>query len=167
MTGQKDRRNSQIVIESTLTRKMYAYILLHLGIRSWVFILLVAVLAYLVWMSIRSGNYSLLAIYASLMVVIYVGAVLVSVMSRKTRRAYIPVKYTFNESGVVKETAASRQTLKWNAFVRWRRVGAYYLIYTTKRSFFVIPKAKIPEGKITAFENLLSRGIIKRQSRLR
>jgi hypothetical protein len=168
MTGQQNRgRASQIVIESALTRKMYAWILLLLGIRSWVFVLLTAVFLYLVWMSINSGNFSLLIIYASLMVLIYVGAVLFSVMSRKNRRAYSPVKYIFDESKVVKETATSSQTIKWNSFVRWRAIGVYYLIYMTKRSFFVIPKAKIPEGKIEIFENLLRRGIVKKQARLR
>jgi len=168
MTRQQSRNGtSQIVVESALTRQMYARILILLGIRSWVFILLAAVLVYLIWLSINSGSYSLLVIYASLMVVIYLGAILFSVLSRKSQRAYAPVKYKFNESGVVKETAASSQTLKWNAFVRWRKIGAYYLIYMSKRSFFVIPKAKIPGGKITAFENLLSRGIVKKQTRLR
>jgi hypothetical protein len=166
MTGQQNRiRTSQIVVESALTRKMYAWILFLLGIRSWVFVLLAAVLVYVVWMSINSGNYSLLAIYASLLVVVYAGAILFSVLSRKTRSAYVGVKYTFSEYGVLKETAATSQTLKWNAFVRWRKIGAYYLIYMTKRSFFVIPKVKIPEGKNDTFENLLRRGIVKRQVR--
>jgi hypothetical protein len=168
MTKQGDRGASQIVIESTLTRPMYAWILLLLGIRSWIFVILSVVFIYLLWMSITSGSYhSLLVIYAALMVAIYAGAILFSVMSRKTRKAYIPVKYTFNESVVVKQTAATSQVLKWSMFVRWRKVGAYYLIYMTKRSFFVIPKAKIPEGKESAFENLLSRSIIKKRSRLR
>ena len=163
MTRQQNRsKSSQIVIESTLTRAMYARILLLLGVRSWGFVLLAAVLLYLVWMSTATGNYSPLAIYASLLVLIYGGAILVSVMAKKNRRAFSPVRYTFDESRVVKETVTSSQTLNWDAFVRWRKVGAHYLIYMSKRSFFVIPRTRVPEGKVAAFEDLLSQRILKK-----
>ncbi len=155
---------SPIVIESALTRSMYARILLLLGMRSWGFILLVALFLYLTWWSINIGNYSLLSIYAGLLVLIYGGAVLVSVYTKKNRGAYIPVKYTFDASGVKKETANRVQTQKWDSFLRWRKIGAYYLIYGTKRSFFVIPKSMIPQGKSDLFEGLLSRNIVKRSS---
>jgi len=156
-----------IVIESALTKSMYARILLLLGIRSWGFVILMAVFLYLIWWSINLGNYSLLTIYAGLLVLIYGGAVLVSVFTKKNRGAYIPVKYTFDNSGVKKETANRTQTQKWDAFLRWRKIGAYYLIYGAKRSFFVIPKSRIPGRKVDLFENLLSRNIVKRTSRLR
>jgi hypothetical protein len=168
MTRQQSRNGpSQIVIESTLTRPMYALILLLLGIRSWGFVLLIGVLVYLIWMSVNGGTYTILVIYIALIVAIYGGAILYSVIAKKNRRAFMPVKYTFDRSGVVKETASSSQTLKWNAFVKWRKIGAYYLIYMSKRSFFVIPKAKIPVGKINNFENVLSQGIVKKQPRVR
>jgi predicted membrane protein len=138
---------------------MYAHILFLLGIRSWGFVLLMTVLIYLVWMSINSNNYTILAIYASLIVLIYGGAILFSVVAKKNRRAFIPVKYTFDRSEVVKETASSSQTLKWNVFHHWRKIGPYYLIYMTKRSFFVIPKVRIPEEQMNRFESLLSQGI--------
>jgi hypothetical protein len=163
MTAQQNRsRASQIVIESTLTRGMYTRILLLLGVRSWGFVLLAAVFVYLLWMSTTSGNYSQLVIYATLLVLVYVGAVLVSVMAKKNRRAYSSVKYTFDKSRVLKETATSSQILRWDAFIRWRKIGAYYLIYMSKRSFFVIPKTRIPEGKVVAFENLLTQGILRK-----
>jgi hypothetical protein len=60
---------------------------------------------------------------------------------------------------VVKATATTRQPVNWSAVWKWRKMGAYYLIYMTKRSFFVIPKARIPEGRIADFEVLLSRKI--------
>ncbi len=167
MSRQGNRSNFlPIVIESALTRSMYARILLLLGIRSWGFVILAAVLLYLVWWSINLGNFSLLAIYAGLLVLIYGGAVLVSVYTKKNRGAYIPVKYTFDASGVKKETANRSQTQKWESFLRWRKIGSYYLIYGAKRSFFVIPESRIPEGKGDIFESLLSRNIMKKQFRL-
>jgi hypothetical protein len=83
---------SQIVIDSALTKSMYAWILLMLGVRSWGFGLLVAVLAFLIYTSVQTGQYSLLMIYVSLLVAIYCGAVLFSVLAKKNRRAYMPVK---------------------------------------------------------------------------
>jgi len=143
---------------------MYARILLLLGIRSWGFVLLAAVVVYLAWIGTTGGDYSLLVIYVSLLVLIYGGAVLVSVLAKKNRRAYSPVRYTFDDSQVVKEAATSRQTLGWDAFVKWRKIGAYYLIYMSKRSFFVIPRAMIPEGRSAAFESLLSQKIKAKRS---
>ena len=128
--------------------------------------LLFAVLIYLIWRSVSGGDYSLLWIYVALLVAIYGGAVLVSVLAKKNRRAYFPVKYTFDDSGVVKESGASRQKIDWVAFVRWRKIGAFYLIYQNKRSFFVVPKARIPASDVPAFETLLSRNIVRRRSGL-
>ena len=146
MAQQQSRsRVSKIVVESALTRPMYARILLLLGIRSWGFVILAAVFLYLIWWSIDIGSYSLLAIYAGLLILIYGGAVLVSVLAKKNRRAYSPIKYTFEESGVTKETAKVSQSFKWNSFIRWRKIGSYFLIYGSKRSFFVIPESKIPK----------------------
>jgi len=153
-----------IVVESALTRKMYAWILLMLGIRSWGFVLLAAVLGFLAWTAATTGTYTLLIIYVCLLVGVYGGAVLVSVVSRKNRRAYAPVKYTFEESAVFKESANTSQTLRWDAFVRWRKIGAYYLIYQNKRSFFVVPKARIPEGRADRFESLLARKVVRKRT---
>jgi len=165
MTKQDTRsRTSQVIVESALTRKMYAWILLMLGIRSWGFVLLVAILGFLVWTAATTGTYTLLIIYVCGLVAIYGGAVLVSVVAKKNRRAYAPVKYTFDESSVIKETVAMRQMLRWETFVRWRKIGAYDLIYQTKRGFFVIPRARIPEGKADWFEALLARKIVRKRA---
>jgi hypothetical protein len=164
---QKRSRVSKIVVENTLTRSMYARILFLLGVRSWGFVLMVAVFLFLVWWSIVDiGDYTLLAIYAGLLILIYGGAVLVSVLAKKNRRAYSPIKYTFEESGVTKETAKVSQSFKWNSFIRWRKIGSYFLIYASKRSFFVIPESKIPKEQVGWFENLLSRNIVQKRSRL-
>ena len=166
MTQQANRKISRLLIESTLTRSMYARVLLLLGVRSWGFMLLAAVFLYLTWWSIDIGSYTLLAIYAGLLVLIYGGAVLVSVVAKKNRRAYFPVKYTFEESGVTKETASVKQSFKWSSFVRWRKIGSYFLIYASKRSFFVIPESKISKAEVIWFQSLLGRNIVKRSSRL-
>lgn len=170
-TQQAARRNEgvkgpPIVVESTLTKPMYGRILLWLGIRSWGFALLAGVAVFLGWTSVTRNDYTLFVIYVGALVAIYGGAVLASVFSKGSRGAYIPVKYTFDESRVVKETAAKSQTLGWNAFVRWRKIGAYYLIYMSRRSFFVIPKAKVPQARVAAFEGLLQRKIIVRRRRI-
>jgi hypothetical protein len=159
-------KSQGIAIESALTRRMYAWILLLLGVRSWGFVLLCAVLFYLIWRSVIGGDYTLLWIYTGLLVAIYGGAVLVSVMAKKNRRAFSPVRYTFDASGVSKQTGASNQRLNWSAFVRWRKLGSYYLIYQTKRSFFVVPEAKIPAGRSTDFEVLLKQNVLSRRARL-
>jgi YcxB-like protein len=156
-------RGSRIVVESALTRQTYGGILLLLGLRSWGFGILVAILVFLVWLSADTGQYSVPIIYAGLLVLIYGGAVLASVMSARKRGAYVPVRYTFDEFGLVKEAGKTRQTVRWDALVRWRKVGAYYLIYSSKRSFFVIPRSKLAPGRVDDFEVLLSRRIIRRK----
>ncbi len=166
MKQNKPGKSQGIAVESALTRRMYAWILLLLGVRSWGFVLLCAVLSYLIWRSVAGGDYTLLWIYVGLLVAIYGGAILVSVLAKKNRKAFSPVRYTFDVSGVSKQTAASNQRLTWSAFVRWRSLGSYYLIYQTKRSFFVVPKARIPDGRSTDFEALLRQNILSRRARL-
>lgn len=164
MAKQRDRgRGTRIVVESALTRETYAGILLLLGIRSWGFGLLAAILVFLVWVSADTGEYIVPVIYAALLVLIYGGAVLASVVSARNRGAYALVRYMFDEFGVVKEAGKTRQTLRWDSFVRWRRVGSYYLIYSTKRSFFVIPRSKLVPGRVDEFEVLLRRRITRKR----
>ena len=159
-------RRPAIVVESALTRPMYGRILLLLGIRSWGFVLLVGVAVFLGWTSVARTDYTLFIIYVGALVAIYGGAILFSVLSRRSRGAYITVRYTFDDSKVKKETTSTSQTLGWNSFVRWRKIGAYYLIYQSKRGFFVIPRSKIPVTDVTAFEGLLASKIVGRRRRV-
>jgi hypothetical protein len=163
---QNDSGNgSPIVVESALTRLMYARILLLLGVQSWGFVLLAAVAIFLGWIAITSGEYALFVIFVCALVAIYGGAVLVSVLAKKNRPAYVPVKYSFSQAGIVKQTATAKQTVGWNALVRWRKIGTYYLVYMSKRSFFVIPQALIPKGRAAAFESLLSQKVVRKRYR--
>jgi YcxB-like protein len=157
---------SPIVVESALTRPMYARILLLLAIRSWGFVLLAGVAIFLAWTAVTRGEYTLFVIYVCALIAIYGGAVLVSVLAKKNRPAYTPVKYTFTEAGIVKQTAKAKQTVNWTAIVRWRKVGAYYLIYMSRRSFFVIPESLVPQGRAAAFRSLLSQKIMRKRYRV-
>jgi hypothetical protein len=151
-----------MIIESTLTKRLYARILILLILRSWGFRLFVIIALFAGVMSRISGDYLLFIIYFPFVVLLYAVQVLRAVMSSKNRNIYVPARYKFEEARVTVETSISKKPLKWDAFVAWKRVGQYYLIYASRRSFLTIPKSRIPAEGVGAFEALLSRKIRKK-----
>jgi len=133
-----------------------------LMLRSWGFRLFVAIALFGGVMSYYSGDYRIVSIFLPAVVLLYAIQVSVAVMSTKNRNAYLPATYDFAESGVTIKKQVSRNTLKWDALAKWKRVGRYYLVYASRHNFFVIPKSRIPGGRTDAFEALLSRKIGKK-----
>jgi hypothetical protein len=140
---------------------MYTRILLLLMLRSWGFRLFIAVAAVAVVMSVTSGNYLFLSIFVPAVIVLYAVQVFAAVRSPKNRNAYLPATYEFTEGSITIKKQVSRNTLKWDAVLKWKRVGQYYLVYASRHGFFTIPKSCIPGGSVDAFEALLRRRVRK------
>jgi hypothetical protein len=75
------------------------------------------------------------------------------------RNLYLPVKIIFSDSEVNIETPVSRETLKWNAFVAWRKNRWFYFLYSSSQSFISIPKSVIANNDFVTLESILSRNI--------
>lgn len=160
VTG-KMREQLALTIESTLTRTMYIKVLLLLMLRSWGFRVFVAVAIVAGIMSATTGNYLFFAIFVPAVVVLYAVQVFAAVRSPKNRSAFLPATFEFTDGGIAIKKKVSKNTLKWESVVKWKRVGQYYLVYGSKHGFLTIPKSRIPDGRADAFEALLRRKIRK------
>ena len=157
-TSAGSRLSLPLRIEHALTRQAYGLILVTVYVRSWGFRVLLAATPLVVWLGIARNELTIVWVYLALLVAIP-GAIFFSVNNKRNRNAFLPVRFTFSETTVVIESRLGRQTVIWDAFVRWRKIGAYYLLYASKRRFFAVPKAKLPAGQAAAFEEMLKRKI--------
>ncbi len=156
--GGAARLSLPLRIEHALTRQAYGLILVTLYVRSWGFWVLLAATPLVVWLGVARNELTITWIYLALLVAVPV-AIFFSVNNKRNRNAFLPVRFTFSETTVTIESRLGRQTVNWDAFARWRKVGSYYLLYASKRRFFAVPKAKLPEGQAPAFEEMLKRKV--------
>ena len=145
-------------IDYALTKQAYGLILVTLYARSWGFWVLLAAAPLVVWLAVLRNELTIAWIYLALLVAIPV-VIFFGVNSRRNRNAFLPVRFTFAETTVTIESGLGKQTVSWDAFARWRKVGSHYLLYASKRRFYAVPTAKLPPGQQAAFEELLSRKI--------
>ena len=148
-------------IEHALTRQAYGLILVTLYARSWGFWVLLAAAPLVVWLAMQRNEMTIAWIYLGLLVAVP-AAIFFSVNNKKNRNAFLPVRYVFGETTVAIESRLGKQTVSWDAFSRWRKVGPYYLLYASKRRFFAVPRAKLPGDQDAAFEDLLKRKVGRR-----
>lgn len=69
---------------------------------------------------------------------------------------YVPVTWRFDDDGVVVDQQGESARAPWSDFVRWREIGACYLLHTDRARYVVIPVRCVPEGLRVPFEELLT-----------
>ncbi len=159
-SGAASRLSLPLRIEYALTKSAYGLILVTLYVRSlWFWVLLVAA-PFVVWLAFQREQQTIAWVYLGLLVAIP-AAIFFGVNNKRYRNAFLPVRYTFSETTVTIESRLGKQTVSWDAFVRWRKVGSHYLLYASRRRFYAVPRAKLPAGQDAAFEDLLKRRISK------
>jgi hypothetical protein len=71
------------------------------------------------------------------------------------------VKYVFTDEIVTITSPISTETMKWEAFIKWKRISKYYLLYLSNHNFLNVNKSSISEQDIPKFESMLSSKINK------
>ena len=87
--------------------------------------------------------------------------ILYNIYTKKNRNYYLPAKYAFHEDGVFVTTPISEETYKWEVFIRWKKLGNYYLLWVSSRNFMVIPRSALKPEDVSEFEVFLHDNIKK------
>jgi hypothetical protein len=130
-------------------------IILLMITRSWSFYFFPALLAVAIVLGAVLGNYIYAGIIALVFILFYAIAILNLTFSQKNRNFFQAKKYTFNDGDISIETLRSKSVVKWDAFIKWKRIAGYYFIYLSNNNFHLIPKSAIGEGNVAGFEALL------------
>jgi hypothetical protein len=146
-------------IETTLTKSTYVKVNLLLFVRNWGFYFFLLMLVIFTAYAIFVHNFLAPILFIILMVFIFTFTIWFSTSSKNNRNFFTPHKYNFNDNEVEVETPLSKGTMKWESFVKWRKIQIYYLLYVSNNSIFIIPKSSIPDGNFSEFESLLSKHI--------
>jgi hypothetical protein len=145
-----------ITIDSRLTRAGYIKFQWFILFRKWYFYLVLIILILFIIANIgRVLNITLLIsllLFISLRI-LYMG------FSSKNRNLFLPRQLVLNADSISITTPTAQQTAKWDAFVNWKRIGGYYVIYTTVATGLIVLKSAISPQDIPTFESLLSSNV--------
>jgi hypothetical protein len=148
-----------IVVESTLTKAEYIKISYFLLFRKWSFCFFMGTALLLILLSVIIGNIEMLITALAFLIfilLVYSIAIIYAAFSSKNRNFFLPMRYVFIDNGVSQESSMSHSTMKWTAFVKWRKIAGYYLLYISKEHFVAIPRSEIPVDSVSELENLIS-----------
>ena len=114
-------------IEVTLTRTMYAKLNVLLVFRQWSFYLFIGIFCIFLALFIILEVPGVIAAFAFLFVVFLIHAIVITynVFSSKNRNMFRTVRYFFNDENVTVSSSISEGTVKWEVFIKWKRVGGY------------------------------------------
>lgn len=142
--------------EHTLSR--YDYIKLHLilTIHNWGFYTFLAIILVLTALCL-SANISVTfpLVIVGLVILYLIGIALYMGVSPQNRNFFLLRNYVFSEHDVLVNTPIGQSTYKWDAFVNWKKVAGFYLIYASRMTFYPVPVSLIPYRELSEFEALL------------
>jgi hypothetical protein len=154
-------------VENTLTRSEYRKIAFAIY-RFWTFpiILILSLIGYVltVW-NFDYGFGIFIEWFFLLLFVMYLFLflfVLYSIFkatyskSKATQHMFIKEEIDFEDDIVTVNSAISKSVVKWDAFLKWRKVAGSYLLYTIPTVFLVVKESSLPIGKTREFESLLT-----------
>ena len=160
-------RKYPILVENALSRTVYLKLLLLINFNNWAFYFVLVVLAFLTVLVHHFGDYGFLFFFVlgvfGFYVIVVITSILYTVFSSQNRLFFLPTKYTFSEEGIEEVSQVAHCTVKWDAFIKWKYVADHYLLYLNILNAAVIPRSKIPDHQISAFEELLRSKLKKKQ----
>lgn len=146
-----------IVVKRQLTRQQYFRFLVSYSYSKWYVqaaILLAA--AFAVFTAITGNNILPWAVLVFLFLLFYSPLyALYSVRSKKNRKIFLPITYSFDSEGVTAEMALGKETVKWELFKDWKRIGGCYTLIISANSLVAIPEVDIPVQDQERFVTLL------------
>lgn len=161
------KKEYPIIVENTLSRTVYLKLFLLMNFNNWAFYLVLAVLAFLTVLVHHFGDYGFLFFFAwgifGFYAVVVIISILYSAFSSQNQLFFLPMRYTFSEEGIEEVSEIAHCVVKWDAFIKWKYVADHYLLYLNILNAVVIPRSKIPDHQVSAFEELLRSKVKKKQ----
>ncbi|MFC1971952.1 YcxB family protein [Chloroflexota bacterium] len=100
-----------------------------------------------------------------LIILVYSFEILRMGLSSKNRNFFLTRRFIFSDEDVSSTTPLSQGVVKWDAFIKWKKIAGFYVIYLSSESFLAIHKSHIPVQDIPAFEELLQNKITETEAR--
>ncbi len=135
-----------VIVKRQLTRQQYFRFLVSYSYSKWYVqaaILLAA--AYAAYTAITGNNILPWAVLVFLFLLFYSPLyALYTVRSKKNRKIFLPITYSFDSNGVTAEMALGKETVKWELFKDWRKIGGCYVLLISANSLVAIPETDVP-----------------------
>ena len=142
-----------MIIDSRLTRKDYIKLSCLIILHRWTFyvILLFLALFFLIsWPDIFIAT-------ACLVIVLfyYIFPVFHMGLSSKNRNFFLQKRCVVSDEGLSITSEISQSSAKWDAFIKWQDIDGFYILYSSRLTFMVIPKSEMSPEDISSFKALL------------
>ncbi len=162
-------RKTPLVVESTLSKSVYIKLYLYLFFRNKLFfaiffgfIVLVLLLSIGEASDLPSFFILLFGILVGAYTVYGVASTLHHAYSPKNENLFLPTHYTFDEEKVVARTGTGQTAIRWDAFVGWRVIAEWYVLFYSARNIIVIPSSAVPAHDVPEFRAFLYEKIGKK-----
>jgi hypothetical protein len=156
--------NNAIVVERQLGRRQYFWFLVSYSYSKWyVRVSILLAVAFVIFTSSTGNSILPWAVFVFLFLLFYSPFyALYTVRSRKNRKIFLPITYTFTNDEVTAEMPLGKDAVKWEIFNEWKRIGGFYVLIVTANSMVAIPEVDIPVQDKEKFITLLREKITDR-----
>lgn len=157
--------DKKIVIKRQFTQHQYFRFLVSYSYSKWyVQVVILAAVIFAVFTASTGNTILPWAVLVLLFLVFYSPFyALYTVKSKKNRRMFLPVTYTFSSHEITGKMALGKDTVKWEIFRNWRRIGGCYALIISANSLIAIPEVDIPYEDEERFIALLREKIPARR----
>ncbi len=157
--AEKPAPPAAIAFESTLTRRGYRGVMLHLAARSLRFApALVAVGGMLAYgTGARSTAFALFATLLAIPLVVW-GYVSWLANAPSATSLYAPVSWGFSAEGIRYSTGEGGGEIEWDDVIRWRVVVDHLMLYVSGSNYLLVPVDAVPESDRDSLRELLVAG---------
>jgi hypothetical protein len=83
----------------------------------------------------------------------------IQALLKSNKIIFVKNHYTINENGIINKSSSSEDVYKWQAFLKWKKIPGYYILFTSSMLFIVLPVKDIPDCEIANLEDLFEREI--------
>jgi hypothetical protein len=151
-----------IELDTQLTRKNYAKLLIFGTLRSSYFYLLMAIVfVYVLWAFLTKSAFTYALITLGIIILYFLIWILFRLFSKKGRIWFSKRHLTLNEYGIIVKSPTFELVIRWDAFTTWEKIGGYYVLHMSDGNICPISRSDIPDSEKTYFQNLLSSKINK------
>jgi hypothetical protein len=136
-------------------------LLILMVLHRWYFYIILLIVVFFLLIGWGTSMFVFAWIYLAFVILAYSISILRAGLSSKNRNIFLPLRYEFTDDIVSITSPISAETAKWEAFIKWKKLNNYYLLYVSNHGFLSINKSSIPAQDIPEFESMLSTKIRK------
>ncbi|HEX9897024.1 MAG TPA: YcxB family protein [Dehalococcoidales bacterium] len=145
-----------IEIETKLTKAAYIKLNYAILARRWRNCVYIVMFLLTLGVDLIASNIPYFSLgFLAFIVITYSILIIYAAYTSKHRNYFLPKKFVFSPVEVLIDTPIGSEKSNWDAFISYKKVAGFYLLYVSAANMVMIPDKDIKAQDIPAFESLL------------